>query len=137
MKFFTLVTNKNFIGSMVVLIFGIVTTVGALTNPNPSTDIGDSLLGLYIIVGTLVYRSAKERRLGLVESTNKRKIVELLALAILVVIFFRTQKILQYIQDGNVTNIVIVVWVIIAYLFAISTGQKKTEPSLIQRHEEK
>ena len=99
-----------------------LTMVGSLTNPSPTTALGDSLPGLFMILGALAYRSAKQRKLKLVENTKRRKLLEFLALILIVVLILIGPDILQLIQDGDITNLVIFVWVIVAYLFAIPKG---------------
>ena len=75
-----LLINKKFIHSTVLLAVGVLMTVGSMTNPGSTSAAGDSLPGLCVILGALAYRSAKQRRLQLVENTKKRKLLEFLAL---------------------------------------------------------
>ena len=86
------------------------------------TTLGDSLPGLFMILGALAYRSAKQRKLKLVENTKKRKLLEFLALILIAVLIFIGPDILQLIQDGDITNLVVFVWTIVAYLFAVPKG---------------
>lgn len=135
MRFFKTIINKNLIGSTICLVFGLITAVGAATNPNRTSMFSYALPGLYIIAGALAYQSAKKRRLGLVKTVWWRKYLEFLLLASIVVVLFRTQEILRFLQDGDMTNIVIVSWAIIAYLFAIARRKKVewAKPSIVQK----
>jgi len=119
MKF---IINKKFIGSTIILAVGVLTMVGSLTNPSPMTTLGDSLPGLFMILGALAYRSAKQRKLKLVENTKKRKLLEFLALILIAALILTGPDILQLIRDGDITNLFIFVWAIIAYLFAVPKG---------------
>jgi len=119
MKF---IINKKFIGSTIILAVGVLTMVGSLTNPSPMTTLGDSLPGLFMILGALAYRSAKQRKLKLVENTKKRKLLEFLALILIAALILTGPDILQLIRDGDITNLIIFVWAIIAYLFAVPKG---------------
>ena len=126
-----LLINKKFIGSTIILAVGVLMMVGSLTNPNPTATLSDSLPGLFMILGALAYRSAKQRKLKLVENTKKRKLLEFLALILIAVLILLGPDILQLIPDGNITTLVIFVLAIVAYLFAVpkSTAEqrKKTE----------
>lgn len=107
---------------------GVLTMVGSLTNPSPTTILGDSLPGLFMILGALAYKSAKQRKLKLVENTKRRKLLEFLALILIAVLILVGPNIPQLIQDGDITNLVIFVWAIVACLFAVPKGmaeQKK------------
>ena len=125
MKF---IINKKFIGSTIILVVGVLMTVGSLTNPSPTTTLDDGLLGLCMILGALAYKSAKQRKLKLVENTKWRKLLEFLAMVLIVALILLGPNIPQLIQDGDITNLVILVWAIVAYLFAVPKGmaeQKK------------
>jgi len=125
MKF---IINKKFIGSTIILVVGVLMTVGSLTNPSPKTTLDDSLPGLCMILGALAYSSAKQRKLKLVENTKWRKLLEFLAMILIVALILLGPNIPQLIQGGDITNLVILVWAIVAYLFAVPKGmaeQKK------------
>ena len=114
-----LLINKKFIHSTVLLAVGVLMTVGSMTNPG-STSAADSLPGLCVILGALAYRSAKQRRLQLVENTKKRKLLEFLALISIAVLILTGPDILQLIRDGDILTLGILVWAIFAYLCATS-----------------
>ena len=102
--------------------------VGGLTNPSPINTLDDSLPGLCMILGALAYKSAKQRKLKLVENIKWRKLLEFLAMVLIVALILLGPNIPQLIQDGDITNLVILVWAIVAYLFAVPKGmaaQKK------------
>ena len=120
MKF---IINKKFIGSTIILVVGVLMTVGSLTNPSPTTTLDDSLPGLCMILGALAYSSAKQRKLKLVENTRWRKLLEFLATVLIVALILLGPNIPQLIQDGDITNLVILVWAIVAYLFAVPKGR--------------
>ena len=96
--------------------------VGSLTNPNSTTILDDSSPGLFIILGALAYRSAKQRKLKLVENTKWRKLLEFLATVLIVALILLGPNIPQLIQGGDITNLAILVWATVAYLFAVPKG---------------
>src|SRR3989338_2300042 len=119
MKF---IINKKFIGSTIILAVDVLMMVGGLTNPSPTTTLDDSLPGLCIILGVLAYSSAKQRKLKLVKNTTWRKLLEFLAMVLIVVLVLLGPNIPQLIQDGDITNLAILVWATVAYLFAVPKG---------------
>jgi predicted membrane channel-forming protein YqfA (hemolysin III family) len=120
--------NKKLIGSTIVLMIGVLTMISALIYPSPTAVTADSFPGLFMILGALAYRSAKKRKLKPIENTRKRRMLEFLALALMAVIILLDPDILQRTHDGAITNLIILVWAIVAYLFAVPKGmaeQKK------------
>ena len=114
--------NKNFIVSTTILVVGVLMLIGSVTNPSSMTTIDDSLPGLCMILGALAYRSAKQRKLKLVQNTRNRKVFEFLALILIAVLILIGPDILQMIQDGDIITLVILVWAILAYLSAVPKG---------------
>jgi len=74
--------KHKFIGSTIAPVLGISSLVGSLAQiSSGKADAQLNLLvGVFIILGSLAYRSLKKRRLGLVKSTNLRQILEIIAL---------------------------------------------------------
>ena len=117
MKFY--VGDKRFISSTAALVLGIVSYASAVVNPTPGVVVADSLPAFYIILGTLAYRSAKKRKLKLVENTGKRKVLEFLALALIAMFIIFGPYVPQLIQNGDIITLVIFVWSVAEYFFGI------------------
>ena len=73
------------------------------------------IAGFVIVLGAVAYRSAKKRRLGEVKSTTTRQVFEIVLLAALCAAILAQKNLSQLIVTDPVTNVVIPVWVIVAY----------------------
>jgi hypothetical protein len=73
------------IGSTVALLLGALAFIGAATRIGNGDPIAPGVLkaGLVLILGALVYRSVKRRRLGEVESTSARRVWEVIAIVLM------------------------------------------------------
>jgi hypothetical protein len=73
------------LGSTVVLFLGGLAFIGAASRIGNGDPVAPGVLkaGLVLILGALVYRSAKRRRLGEVASTSARRVLEGIAIGLM------------------------------------------------------
>ena len=73
------------LGSTVALFLGALAFIGAASRIGNGDPVAPGVLkaGLVLIVGALVYRSAKRRRLGEVASTSARRVLEGIAIGLM------------------------------------------------------
>ncbi|TSC88857.1 MAG: hypothetical protein G01um10143_754 [Parcubacteria group bacterium Gr01-1014_3] len=76
--------DKRFVGSTIALAVGILGIISLVNVVNGSYPGNTPIIGFIMTLGSLAYRSAKKRRLGLVQSTPLRRIGEILALLVIV-----------------------------------------------------
>jgi GYF domain 2 len=76
---------RQHIGSTVVLLLGALAFIGAANRIGNGDPIAPGVLkaGLVLILGALVFRSVKRRRLGEVESTSARRVWEVVAIGLM------------------------------------------------------
>ena len=107
--------NKKFIGSTVVLVLGILSFLGAVSQiPMGITGI-NPLAGLVMILGALAYKSLKKRKLGIVKQSLIRSVLEYVALALIVLLIVLQNNLMDQIANDPVPNMIIPVFVFIAY----------------------
>lgn len=99
------------IGSTIALVVGILSVVAGLSQLNDRF-----ISGAVIILGALAYRSAKKRKLGAVESTTLRRTLEFLAIIAAMAAVFLQNNLLYLIENDPVPNLVIPLWVLIAFV---------------------
>ena len=109
---------KKYLGSTVVLIFGVLSVVVGLAKPS-SVLLG----GIIMVLGALAYRSAKRRKLGEVKTSVIRKAVEVIAIVIIIALVLLQHNAADYIRTDPVPNLIIPLWAIIAY--AVIAFKKK------------
>ena len=102
------------IGSTIALVLGILLVVAGLSQLNDRF-----ISGAVIILGALAYRSAKKRKLGAVESTSARKTLEFLAIILAMAAVFLQNNLLSLIEQDPFPNVVIPLWVLIAFIIVI------------------
>lgn len=118
----------RFLGSTVALVVGWVFFAsgfsslaegvnGAAANSDPGAGL---VGGPIIIVGAMAYRSLKRSRLALRRKTTLRRVMELAALAIVLLIVFLQNDALNRMYNDPITNVLIPAWVIIAYALLAS-----------------
>ena len=100
---------KHFWGSTVALVFGIflLFSIFAPLDEYPDT-VGIFFTGLLIIIGSLSYKSAKKRKLGIVKNTGIRQYLEIAGLMICFV--------LAIFQNDFFVNYVFLVWIVSGYI---------------------
>ncbi len=102
---------KKHIGSTIALCFGIISIMAGIVALS-STAIG----GVTIVLGALAYRSAKKRKLGSVSNSKVRLTLEIMGIALSILIVILQNNLKYLIATEPVTNFVIPLWVLIAYL---------------------
>ncbi len=110
--------DKRFLWSTIALGIGIVALAGGITTPS---SLG--IAGAVIILGVLAYRSAKRRKLNMVEATTTRKTMEIVALVVAFLIVFLQTDIQRLMYEDPFPNLIIPLWVFGAYLY-ISFSKK-------------
>ena len=124
------VTNRKrlrHLGSTIAIILGIIlagSSIGKIQKGYPLT--GDFHIGIIIIIGALAYRSAKRRKLGEVKPTIFRKVMEGLAVFIILLQFAFITK--SSLQNEPLNSFVIPLWALVAYLII---NLKKHKPASI------
>jgi len=104
---------KKHIGSTIAFILGFLLFSSSLANPqNPSGLIS----GPIIILGALAYRSAKKRKLEEVRNSLVRKILEIIALALITAAILFQNNLVALIESDPVSNLIIPLWTIVAYI---------------------
>lgn len=91
--------DRRFIGSTVALTFGIFLLFAIFAPPDKNPyPVESFVIGLLIITGSLMYKSAKKRKLGIVKSTIMRQFLEILGLLIVLSLaIFRKNHLVTYI----------------------------------------
>ncbi|MDR4505462.1 MAG: hypothetical protein MRK01_11840 [Candidatus Scalindua sp.] len=107
--------KHKFIGSTIALVLGILLFLGSIAQISSSIVQTSPLAGEVMILGSLAYRSLKKRRLGLVESTNLRQIIEIIALVLIVALVVLQKDFKIQLAYHPVPNIIIPLWSFIAY----------------------
>ena len=101
--------NKKFLGSNIALFIGILALVGGLSQASNLIS-----AGVFMILGALAYKSAKKRKLSMVQSSTTRFVIELIAIAIIVFLVLMTGQ--KYLVEDPFVSIFIPTWAIIAYI---------------------
>jgi hypothetical protein len=106
---------KKHLGSTVALILGALTFVAGITQQQGSLLIA----GPIIFVGAFAYRSAKKRILGEVKNSLLRKILEAVAVIVIIMAVLLQNDLARLIATDPVPNLIIPLWVIIAYIIVV------------------
>ena len=101
--------SKKFIGADSALGLGIISILGGLSQQS-------SLLsaGIYMVLGSLAYKSAKKRKLGITQPSKVKFIFELIAIALIVVLVLLTNR--ELLVEDPFVSLIIPIWAVIAYL---------------------
>lgn len=102
--------DKRFFLSTLALVLGIVMFAGGATQGQEGMKIG----GIYMILGALAYKSAKKVRIGIVKHSTNRFVLELVAMAVIALFIWFTEKDLAV--NDPFPYLVIPTWAIIAYI---------------------
>ncbi|CAN1544649.1 hypothetical protein MCEMIH15_01905 [Caulobacteraceae bacterium] len=117
-------------GSTLSLVGGLLSFAGAINNP--SGNMGGLIAGPVMIIGALIYRSAKKRRAN-AASVKFRIFAEAIGLLAIAFIVFGQNDFKQQIALDPVPNFVIPLWALIAYAYAFyraaSIDRRKPEAS--------
>lgn len=119
---------KKHIGSTVALILGFLSFAGSVANPSNSSGF---VAGPVIILGALAYRSAKKRKLSEVSNTALRKVLELLALIAIAAAILLQNDLKNLIVTDPVTNLIIPLWAIIAYVVIASKAMQSEKNAVV------
>ncbi len=106
---------KKHLGSTVALILGALIFAAGITQQQGSLLIA----GPIIFVGAFAYRSAKKRNLGEVKNSLLRKILEAVAVIAIIVAVLLQNDVARLIATDPVPNLIIPLWVIIAYVIIV------------------
>ncbi|MBL4783639.1 MAG: hypothetical protein JKX92_15510 [Porticoccaceae bacterium] len=118
---------KKHIGSSIALVIGVLGLLSGLAKP------GSILFtGVVIILGALAYRSAKKRFLGEVKSTVIRKTIEVIAIVIAMASVLLQNNLLKAIELDPVPNLIIPLWVLIAYIVIFIRNPSQADESNIE-----
>ncbi len=106
---------KKHLGSTIVLTLGVLSFLSHAGAGNMPA----SMTGLHMILGALAYRSAKKRKLGEVKSTWIRKILEGVALVLIVLSIVLHRDFIYTLENDPARSILVPPLILIAYLFAV------------------
>ena len=105
---------KKHLDSTVALILGVLAVAAGITQQ------GSLLIaGPIILIGALAYRSAKKRNLGEAKNYLLRKILEAIALIAIIAAVLLQKDLARQIATDPVPNLIIPLWIIIAYLIVV------------------
>lgn len=101
---------KKHLGSTIALILGIPLSITGFANSNSF-----AIAGPIIVVGALAYRSAKKRKLGEVNDSIFRKVIEVVVIIAIAFVILSINNLANYIAKEPVQTLIIPLWVLIAY----------------------
>ena len=119
---------KKHLGSTIALIIGVLSLVSGLANPGSQI-----VAGPVIILGALAYRSAKKRWLGEAKPSLLRKFLEAIAMVVIVAAVLLQNNVAALIASDPVPNLIIPLWVVIAYL-VVAFKKQKTASETNEKH---
>ena len=121
------VKKQRLIGSMLALILGVLTVLAGVNRLGSIVDHGDPAgiegqaasasftSGLFMILGSIAYRSRKRRLLGLRSDTRGRLLFEVACLSLLTLAWLALRDLELFIRQAPVQYFVIPVWALAAY----------------------
>lgn len=119
---------KSFLGSFTAVIAGAFSILGGLGSRPLYVE--GIVAGGTIILAALAYRSAKRRKLGLREDTKLRRILEILALVVVVApfvtIFVGPDALTRHAMSG----LVVPVWSLAAYVWIVTRKPPERAPAV-------
>ena len=110
--------KKKFIGANIALVLGCLVLLAGLSQANSSYLTG----GVVMILGSLAYKSAKKRKLGITEPSKTKLVFELIAIAVIVLLTLFSKR--EYMINDPIPNLVIPILAVVAYVI-ISAKQTK------------
>ncbi len=113
---------KKHIGSTIALVIGALLIASGAANLSPAL-----ISGLTIVLGALAYRSAKKRKLADVSNSALRLTIEIVGVVLSILIVFLQKDLKHLITSDPVPNLLIPLWVLIAYLVV---SLKKNKPNV-------
>lgn len=107
-------TGKHFLGPTIALFFGIFIILGSI-----GSGLGlDARAGLAIILGALVYKSIKKRRLGLAKPTGLRRGLEIIGILIIAFYFVIDVILKSFPIVSHPISTIAYVWALVAIIIA-------------------
>ncbi len=106
-KFFNIFNSKS------ALLLGVLITLAGVQNPSLFAA------GLSVIIGTLAYKSAKNRKLGVTKPSTAKQILEIVGLILIVLAVAWQNDLKRIIVEDPFPNIFIPAWLITAYLTVV------------------
>lgn len=105
-------------GSTLSLVGGLLSFAGAVGQVNnPSGNLGGLIAGPVMIIGALIYRSAKKRKHN-AESDKVRILAEAIGLLAIAFLVIGQNDLNNRIISDPVPNFIIPLWAVIAYAYA-------------------
>lgn len=112
--------RREFLGSTLALIFGVLYFISSLTNNGAGLIAGPA-----IILGSIAYRSAKKRNLNQTKRHKTRIIIESILILIVIAIYGLHNDLLVYVQSDPVPYFIIPLWIAITYIYIATKNVKK------------
>ncbi len=106
-KFFKIFNSKS------ALLLGVLITLAGVQNPSLFAA------GISVIIGTVAYKSAKNRKLGLTQPSKAKQILEIVALILIVLVVAWQNDLKRILVEDPFPNIFIPAWLITAYLTVV------------------
>lgn len=106
-----MVLKPRFWGSTAALAIGCLSIVAGLAN----LSFSNLIAGTVSVIGSLIYRSAKKTKLGLVTSSVTRKLTEGIGVALIIGIVGLQRDLLELVYYDPVPNLFIPVFALLAY----------------------
>lgn len=106
--------KRRFWGSTIALVFGVIALLSIATAPGSGTWLG----GFVMVVGALIYRSAKRAKLGLASASMLRSGVETAGVLAIVASIGLQSQLLDRMYSDPVPNLIIPIWALAAYAVA-------------------
>ena len=116
--------KRRHLGSTIAIILGILITVSSLGKIQESSGGGGLQSGPIAIIGALAYRSAKKSKYWEVKPTTLTKVMEGLAIVLILLHFVFIKRI--YFQNEPLDSLVIPLWALVAYLIINLKKEKPT-----------
>ena len=109
------ISKLRFLGCNIALGVGVLSLIGGVAGISKGGTGDGGFAGLLIILGALAYRSRKKVFLGLVSSSKTRRLVEMAFLSVILCLVLLQNNVLAKIYQDPVPNLIIPLWVLIAY----------------------
>ncbi len=119
---------KRYLGSSIAIGLGILSLAGSLANVT-SGNPANLNTGIFIIVGASACRSAKKRKFGDAKNSLMRKTFERFSIFIIIITVLLQDRSVDRIYTEPVTNLIVPLWVIIAYLIVELKRKKACQNS--------
>jgi hypothetical protein len=112
------ISKLRFLGCNVALGIGVLSLIGGVAAVAKGGRGDSGIAGLFIILGALAYRSRKKVYLGLVSASRIRRAVEIAFILVILGLVLFQNNALARIYIDPIPNVIIPLWVLIAYTWA-------------------